>query len=99
MKLEFHPAVQHDFNAAVDYYETAGGPNLADRFEAEFRACLESIRVNHRSFAFYQGSQVFRRIRLQGFPFVIIYRETSAGIRVTLLKHERRHPLFGLHRH
>jgi len=35
MTLEFHPAVQQDFNAAIDYYVAAGGAHLADRFEAE----------------------------------------------------------------
>jgi hypothetical protein len=36
MKLEFHPAVQQDFIQARDYYQTKGGPYLADRFEREF---------------------------------------------------------------
>jgi len=98
VKLEFHPAVQRDFNEAVDYYESAGGPNLADRFEEEFRACIEAPKLGHLRFAYYHGSQVFRRIRLQGFPFVIVYREAPDCIRVTLLKHERRHPLYGLRR-
>jgi hypothetical protein len=32
MTLGFHPAVQQDFNAAIDYYAAAGGGHLADRF-------------------------------------------------------------------
>jgi plasmid stabilization system protein ParE len=43
--LEFHPAVQQDFNAAIAYYETASGPHLADRFEAELRASLAAIKA------------------------------------------------------
>lgn len=35
MTLEFHPAVQQDFNAAIGYYAAGGGGHLADRFEAE----------------------------------------------------------------
>lgn len=38
MTVEFHPAVQRDFNQALDHYEAEGGPHLADRFEGEFRA-------------------------------------------------------------
>ncbi|MBM3852496.1 MAG: hypothetical protein FJ399_05000 [Verrucomicrobia bacterium] len=34
MTLEFHPAVQQDFNAAINYYAVEGGFHLADRFEA-----------------------------------------------------------------
>jgi plasmid stabilization system protein ParE len=37
MKLEFHPAVRQDFIEARDYYQTEGGPHLADRFEREFQ--------------------------------------------------------------
>ena len=46
----------------------------------------------------YHGSKVFRRVRLSRFPYLIVYRSESASVRVTLLKHERRHPLYGLQR-
>lgn len=41
---------------------------------------------------------MLRRVRLKSFPYLIVYRDTPASIRVTLLKHERRHPLYGLKR-
>jgi plasmid stabilization system protein ParE len=98
MRLEYHPAVQGDFNAALDYYEGEGGPHLADRFEAEFRTCIASINAGPRQFPPYRKSPVFRRVRLKSFPFLIVYREKTDVIRVTLLKHERRHPQFGMTR-
>lgn len=99
MKVEFHPAVQTDFDAAVDYYEAQGGPHLADRFEAEFRSCVAAIKIGPTQFAFYRKSDRFRRIRFENFPFVLVYREIPGGVRVSVLKHERRHPRFGLARH
>ena len=98
MTLEFHPAVQRDINEALDYYEAEGGLHLADRFEAEFRICIAAVKVGPTRFPFYQRSNSYRRIRLKSFPFLIIYRETTIGIRVILLKHERRHPRFGMER-
>jgi plasmid stabilization system protein ParE len=95
MTLEFHPAVQRDFNEALAYYEDAAGPHLAARFEAEFRVCLALIRSAPRQFPFYQGNGLFRRIRLENFPYVIVYREKPGAVRVTLLRHDRRHPRFG----
>lgn len=95
MTLEFHPAVQRDFNEVANYYETAGGPHLADRFEAEVRAGLAALRAGPGLFPCYQGSTVFRRVRLRDFPCVIVYRVTPSGVRVILLRHERRHPRFG----
>ena len=98
MTLEFHPAVQQDFNAAIAYYETASGPHLADRFEAELRVSLAAIKASPTRFPPYYQSPLFRRARLINFPYVILFRTTPAVIRVTLLKHERQHPLYGLHR-
>lgn len=98
MTLDFHPAVQRDFNEALDYYEAEGGIHLADRFEAEFRICLAAVRSGPTRFPFYHRSDRFRRIRLRSFPFLIVYRTSAASVRVTLLKHERRHPRFGMSR-
>lgn len=97
MKLGFHPAVQRDFNAAILFYDQTG-PTIADRFEAETRAGFVRIRLNPRRYLFYQGSAIFRRFKLPSFPFVIVYRDLSDEIRVTVLKHERQDSPFGLSR-
>jgi toxin ParE1/3/4 len=98
VRLEFHPAVQRDLSDALDYYRTEGGPNLSERFEKEFRACLSAIRAAPARFPFYLGSETLRRIRLSNFPYIIVYRERSEVVRVTVLKHEKRHPRFGMRR-
>ncbi len=98
MTLEFHPAVQDDFNRTLEHYEVEGGRFLAERFEGEFRACLAAIQAAPRQFSFYFKSGVFRRIRLENFPFVVVYREKGEVVRVIVLKHEKRHPRFGMSR-
>jgi plasmid stabilization system protein ParE len=98
MMVEFHPTVQKDFNQALSHYEAEGGPHLADRFEGEFRACIAAIQVAPRQFAPYLKSDIFRRIRLESFPYIIIFRERAGDMRVTVLKYERRHPRFGMSR-
>jgi hypothetical protein len=40
----------------------------------------------------------FHRANLEQFPYHFIYREIPEGIRVTLLRHHRRHPEFGMER-
>jgi plasmid stabilization system protein ParE len=72
MTVEFHPAVQSDFNLAVGHYEAEGGPHLADRFEGEFRACIAAIQAAPRQFSRYLKSEVFRRIRLENFPYILV---------------------------
>ena len=98
MTVEFHPTVQKDFNLALDHYEAEGGPHLADRFEGEFRACVAAIQAAPRQFSFYLKSEIFRRIRLENFPYVVVYREKADAVRITVLKYERLHPRFGMSR-
>lgn len=40
----------------------------------------------------------FHRANLKRFPYHFIYRELPDGIRVTLVRHHRRHPSFGMER-
>ena len=98
MTLSFHPAVQSDFDDAIAYYEAAGGGHLADRFEAEFRTCLAAIKAGPTQHPHFHVNADYRRIRLKHFPYVILYREPTDSIRITLLKHERQHPLHGMSR-
>jgi hypothetical protein len=71
---------------------------LADRFEAEFYLAIAAIKSAPRRFSFYLHSTTFRRARLKSFPFVILFRERVGGVRVFVLKHEKRHPRLGLSR-
>ncbi|MDR1282883.1 MAG: type II toxin-antitoxin system RelE/ParE family toxin [Opitutaceae bacterium] len=98
MMIEYHPAVQRDFNDAIAWYDAEGGFNLGDRFEAEFRACVAAIRMAPRRFPFFQNSDVFRRAQLPHFPWVIVYRIKSDIVRIVILRHSRRHPHFGMRR-
>lgn len=98
MRLEFHPAVQRDFNEALAFYDAAG-PRLADRFETEFRQCTSIIAETPRRFPFYAQSSTCRRVRLPSFPYVIVYRKTPGCVRVLILKHERRAVMYGSRRY
>jgi plasmid stabilization system protein ParE len=98
MTLEFHPEVQTDFAEALAYYQLHGGTHLADRFGREFQNCLAAIKAGPTRFPFLLKSDRFRRIRFKGFPYLIVYREHSTVVRVTTLRHEKRHPHFGVGR-
>ena len=98
MTVEYHPAVQEDFNEALAYYDAVGGTALGDRFEQEFRACVLAIKTAPARFARHGHSRVFRRARFSHFPYLIVYRESASVIRIMILRHERRHPLHGMSR-
>ena len=69
---------------------------LADDFKAELRRVITMASANpHR---FHPIKPGFHRANLKRFPYHFIYREISEGIRVTLVRHHRRHPEAGMKR-
>jgi plasmid stabilization system protein ParE len=97
-RLTFHPLVQKDLNEILSYYEQEASPDVADRFEAEFRNALAAIKENPRHFPYYFKQRRYRRFSLPTFPHLILFRETSISIRIMVLKHVKRSPGFGLRR-
>jgi len=94
----FHPSVRRDLTGILRYYEDEGGVGLADRFFETFMVSVESAETHpERSHPSLPGS-VFRRATVPGFPYHFLFRETSFGIRVSVLRHDKRHPGFGSRR-
>ncbi|MEO0016821.1 MAG: hypothetical protein RLZZ522_104 [Verrucomicrobiota bacterium] len=97
MKLRFHPAVQRDLNEVLDYYEERSD-TVADRFWKELQDRLTEIECDPERFGFIDLGRGLRRARLRHFPHLIIFYQSGNTVKVTCVKHERRHPLRGLGR-
>ncbi len=95
MRLEYHPAVRQDVAEAMRRYKTVS-QKLADDFKAELRGVIAMALANPSRF--HPLKPGFHRANLRRFPYHFIYREIPEGIRVTLVRHHRRHPEFGLER-
>jgi plasmid stabilization system protein ParE len=67
-EISFHPREQKDLNKILECYEHEGGTSVATRFEDEFRASVERVRLNPRHFPFYWNQRLFRRYKLKTFP-------------------------------
>ena len=98
LPLDFHPLVQKDFNEIIRYYDQEAGAEIADRFEAEFRAAVEAIQAQPTQFPFYLKQRRFRRFRLLTFPHLILFQVKSTMIRIMVLKHVKRAHGLGLRR-
>lgn len=96
MDVIYHRLINHDLRTALDYYESEGGEKLADRFFEDVEAAVERIVENPKLSHFVEGN--LRRSPLKVFPYQFPYRETGAMIRFLVLRHDRRHPGFGLRR-
>jgi len=95
-QLIYHRLIQRDLQSALGYYDGVGGPKLGDRFFSEVEAAVAAIMRNPQGHHFSDGG--LRRVSLGSFPYHILYEADDEIIWVAVLRHDRRHPNFGLRR-
>ena len=95
MRVEYHPAVEDDVAQALQRYE-AVSQKLGEEFKAELRRLIAVAAAKPGRFHLLKSGM--HRANLRRFPYHFIYLELADGIRVTLVRHHRRHPEFGMER-
>jgi plasmid stabilization system protein ParE len=95
MRLSFHPAVQKDINSILRHYDSISS-KLGDRFFAELMAALDSVLCNPQRGHLAEAD--VRRVNLASFPYHFLYRLLPGRVRVTIVKHNKRHPQLGIRR-
>ncbi len=98
MTVVFHRLFQRDINSAMRYYDEEGGQELGDRFFEEVEWAVEKTIGNPKGTHFVKGRRDLRRAPLKVFPYHIIYEEGDLRLRFLVLRHDRRHPSYGLSR-
>ncbi len=93
----YHPSVRRDLTGILRYYGDEGGEVLADRFFDTFMVAVEVAEAHPERFHPVAGS-IFRRAQVPGFPYHFLFRKIPAGIRVSVVRHDKRHPDFGMRR-
>ncbi|WP_395732067.1 type II toxin-antitoxin system RelE/ParE family toxin [Prosthecobacter sp.] len=94
MRLTYHRQVQAEANEAVDWYEEQS-PGLGEDFFAKLKMALGQIEAHPEGFSFWLSSSSVRRVKLQRFPYDVLYEIRPGQIRVLCLRHEKRHPRYG----
>jgi plasmid stabilization system protein ParE len=95
MRVVYHPKVQKDVNRILRHYENASG-KLADEFWDELTACIARTAENPGRSHFSKAR--LRRVNLPRFPYHFLFRELPGKIRVTVVRHNKRHPDYGTKR-
>ncbi|MFM2198919.1 MAG: hypothetical protein RLZZ505_2351 [Verrucomicrobiota bacterium] len=95
MGASFHRLVQSDLNRILRDYEGVSDA-LADDFYREFMEGVGEAVENPRYFHF--DASGLRRYNLRRFPFRFLYDISLDGIRIWVLRHERRKPSLGTRR-
>lgn len=96
MRVDYHPAVEGELTEIRRYYEDCF-PGLGAQFVDEFeRQVLALAAAPERWVLIAEG---IRRCLMRRFPYVIYFRTIGADrIRITVVKHQRRHPQYGRER-
>ena len=95
MKVVYHPTVQKDVNGILRHYDEIS-PSLGDEFWSELMAQIKAATQNPERFHF--GASGLRRVNLRKFPYHFLFRAMLGFIRITVVRHHKRHPRFGLSR-
>ena len=96
MKAILHPLVHSDIAEAMEFYEREGGTKLAVDFFLEVENTISV--VCKRSLSFPVSASVLRRAQLDRFPFHLLFSIEPSYIFILVVRHDRRHPDFGLDR-
>jgi len=93
----FHRLVSKDLKAALGYYESEGGPKLGDRFFDDVEKTVARVAKNPQAFHFMETGR-FRRVSLERFPYHFLFEVRESDVRFLVMRHDKRHPAFGLRR-
>jgi len=97
MEVIYHELIKKDLRAALAYYDTEGGPILGDRFFHEVETLTAKVLANPQAFHF--AADGLRRAALESFPYHFLYEEIGNFVYFLVLRHDRRHPSYGVRRH
>jgi toxin ParE1/3/4 len=93
MKIEYHPAVADELIEIRDFYESRS-VGLGLDFVSDFERQVLRIATMPERWMFVKKD--IRRALMKRFPYVIYFRYLSdLTIRITVVKHEKRHPSYG----
>lgn len=96
MVVIYHRRLQKDIRSALTFYEDAGGRKLGDLFFAEAEEAVARVIQNPKGF--HLATPKLRRASFESFPYHFLYEEDRGKIRFLVLRHDKRHPNFGLRR-
>ena len=96
MRVEYHPAIEGDLRKIMDFYDEQShglGIQVLDEFERQI------LHITSMPTRWMIIESDIRRALMKRFPYVIYFRTLGNNVvRVTVVKHQRRHPEYGLSR-
>ncbi len=96
MTVEYHPAVEAELEEIRNFYD-GRRPGLGREFIDEFERLV--LRMTAAPGRWMVVEADIRRALMRRFPYVIYFKQVGQErIRITVVKHQRRHPAYGRER-
>lgn len=96
MRVEYHPLAVSDLNDAVEYYNRQRY-DLGDQLRSEVYAAIGRASLSPNLFPVIDLRM--RRCLVHRFPYSVLFRQINTDtVRILVVRHQRRHPKFGLDR-
>jgi toxin ParE1/3/4 len=93
MRVEYHPAVEAELREIRWHYEDRS-PGLGTQFVDEFERQVLLLAATPERWMVVASN--IRRCLMRRFPYIIYFRCVDADcLRITVVKHHRRHPDYG----
>jgi len=93
MRVEYHPAIERELREIIEYYNKCT-KGLGAEFLNEFERQILKIASMPTLWIIVETD--VRRSLMKRFPYVIYFRALKNDVlRVTVVKHQRRHPDYG----
>ena len=96
MNYAFHPAAESEHLESIAYYESVN-PGLGAAYLLEFERKIVTVCEFPYRCPIEKPPDI-RRIRMDRFPFTLLFRESSGTIQVLAVAHHRRSPSYWLER-
>lgn len=96
MSYVFHPAAEVEYLESVAYFESKR-PGLGALYLTEFEKLMALVCESPHQYRIGRQPDV-RLIRMDRFPYSVLYREISGNVQVLAVAHHRRRPNYWLGR-
>ncbi|WP_454296448.1 type II toxin-antitoxin system RelE/ParE family toxin [Salana multivorans] len=96
LRAAFHPAALEELADAIERYDLGGqgrGARLRSEFDRVLDHCLEWPALG-ASVEIPESQRAFRRVKVSGSHYSLIYFVDSGVLTVVAVAHERRRPLY-----
>ena len=96
MTYVFHPAAEIEYLESIAYFESKK-PGLGATYLEDFERIMKNICQAPHRYTIEKQPDI-RRVKMNKFPYFILFRESSNIVQVLAVAHYRRRPQYWLGR-